>query len=438
MIFRQRSDDDFDDDDEEEELEQVLFQGAKNGVQPDLSANKKLVQAGLMRAKDLVSEAMSRRAEMIRVEPKGNVAVSMIFVDGVAYPAGKMPAQAALAVTQMLKLLAGLDIQNRTAPQSGAIHAEYEEHKYLIRIDSIPVKGAGERLIVRIVDPKVKLEKPEEIGLSEGIRRKTREYTSMKKGVILAAGPPMSGVSTTAMGLMRSVDAYLYSIFNMANLDGRDLAHVTEFEFKEGEGLQEAILRAKRQEVDVLIIDPLRDAEVAKIIFEEADGVSFVTETPAKDAADAVVRISTWLGDPKLTAERLNLVVSQKLIRRLCPECKQAYRPNPKLLAKVGLPPETKVLYRVPRPIELDDGEVEEPPDCPKCGNMGYFGRMALFEEIEMRDEVKDVVASGGDAAAIKAAARKAGMQTFQQDGLKAVATGATALEELQRAFQQK
>ena len=160
----------------------------------------------------------------------------------------------------------------------------------------------------------------------------------------------MSGVSTTALGIMRSVDAYLYSIYNLADFSGRDLAHVTEFKRNEGENLVQWITRSKRQECDVMLVDPLREAETAKTIFDEADDRSFVTEMAAKDAADAVLRINAWLGDPKITADRLRLVISQKLIRKLCPECKQAYRPNPKLLAKVGLPPETKVLYRVPRP----------------------------------------------------------------------------------------
>jgi type II secretory ATPase GspE/PulE/Tfp pilus assembly ATPase PilB-like protein len=430
--------DDDDDDEDEEEIEQVLFQGALNGVTPDLAANKKLVQAGLIRAKELVSEALSRRAEMIRVEPKGNVAMAMFYIDGMPFPAGKFPVQAGMAITQMLKLLAGLSIQERTKPQAGGINAEYVEKKYRVRVDSTPIQGGGEKLMVRIEDPTIKLEKAEEIGISESIRKKVRTYTSSRAGIVLAVGPPLSGVSTTGMGLMRSVDAYLYSIYNLADLGGRDLAHITEFKLNEDETISQCITRAKRNEADVMIVNPLRDAEFAKLIFEEADDRSFLTEMTAKDAADAIVRLNAFLGDPKLTADRLKLVVSQKMIRKLCPECRQAYRPNPKLLAKVGLPPETKVLYRVPRPVENEDGEIEEPDDCPKCQNLGYFGRMALFEEIELTDAVKQVVASGADAAAIKAAAKKEGMQTLQQDGLRAVASGKTALEELQRVFQQK
>ena len=423
MIFgRRRGDDDDEDDDEEEEVEQVLFQGAQNGQVPDLKANAKLVQAGLIRAKELVSDAMGRRAEMIRIDPKEKVAVCTLFVDGVPYPAAKLPVQAGMAITQMLKLLAGLDIKERSKPQTGGIQAEYAEKKWLVRVDSTPVGGGVERLIVRISDPKVVLEKPHEIGISEELRLKVREYAASHEGVILAAGPPMSGTSTTAIGLLRSVDAYMYNIYNLADLQGRDLMHITTFPPNEGEKLVTQITRAKRQEADVMFMDPLTDAEITKVIFEEAEERSFIS----------------WLGDPKITAARLKLVVSQRLIRKVCPECRQAYRPNPKLLSKVGLPPETKVLYRVPRPVENEEGELEEPDECRKCGNIGYFGRMALFEAIELNEKVREVVASGADATVIKAAARESGMQSFQKDGLRAVAAGQTTLEELQRVFAQK
>ena len=438
MIFGRRKGDDDVDDEEEEEPEQVLFQGAQNGKEADLKGNAKLVQAGLVRAKELISEALARRAEMVRLDPKGKVAVSMFFVDGVVYPGAKMPVQAALAITQMLKLLAGLDIKERAKPQSGGIHAEYAEKKYLVRIDTQPVEGGAERLVGRIEDPKVRLEKAHEIGLNDEIRAKIRDYSSQRQGVILAVGPPMSGTSTTAIGIMRSVDAYMYSIFNLANLHGRDLAHVTDFKRNDDEALVAWITRAKRQEADVIFVDPLRDAETTKTVFEEAEDRAFVSEMHAKDSADAVLRLNAWLGDPKITAERLKLVISQKLIRKLCPDCRQAYRPNPKLLAKVGLPPETKVLYRVPRPVEKEDGTVEEPEECRKCNNLGYFGRMALFEAIELTDEMKALVARGADANAIKAQAKKEGMQIFQKDGLRAVAEGKTSLEELQRVFTQK
>jgi type IV pilus assembly protein PilB len=158
-----------------------------------------------------------------------------------------------------------------------------------------------------------------------------------------------------------------------------------------------------------------------------------VAEITARDAADAIAKLIEMTGEPNMVADRLTAVVSQKLVRLLCTKCRQAFRPHPKLLAKVGLPPETKVLYRA---FEASgDDAAEEEDECEQCGGMGYYGRSALIETIEVTGLVKEAVAAGSDAAAIKSAARKEKMQSFQSDGLRLVAEGKTSIEELQRVF---
>lgn len=419
---------------QEEELELVLFQGALNGKDANLAANKRLVELALLRSKEMVSDALNRRAEMIRLDPKGKAAVVTIFIDGVPYAGERMPVQAGTAVTQMIKLLAGLDIKVRNKPQSGGIRAEFDEKPYELRVDAIPLKTGGERLLIRAQNTDEQLETPDDVGIPMELREKIRELSSNRQGVILAAGPPMSGVSTTAMAMMRCIDAYLYSIYNLADLGGRDLMHITNFERKPDDDLEQTIARAIRSEADVLFVDPLRDVEMARTIFGMADKVCFASEIKAPDAASAILQLNKWLGDPKLTAARLQMVVSSKLIRKLCKDCKQAFRPNPKLVQKVGLPPETSVLYRTPQPVEVD-GKIEEPDPCRFCGGIGYYGRTAMFEVIEMTDSVRKIVAAGGDAAAIKQQARKEKMSSLRSEGLRLVAEGVTSLEELQRAF---
>ncbi len=421
------------DEDEEEEL--VLFQGAANGVDPNLKENAKLVQAGLVRAKQLVSNAFSRRAEMIRLEPKAGATTATFYVDGVPFPAEKLSPQAGLAVTQMIKLLSGLDIKNRTKPQSGGMNAQYSSTNYLVRVDTTPLPGGGERLILRAQDKAKKLSTPEDLGFSEELRQKIRDWTSRKTGVVLGAGLPMSGVTTTTNAVLRGIDGYLYTIYSLTDMTGREVSHVKQFELNPEDNFVQTINRCKRAEGDVLYVDPLNDAEMAKTVLDEAEDISFVAEISARDAADAIARLVEMTGDAQLVANRVTAVVSQKLVRLLCSKCRQAFRPHPKLLAKVGLPPETKVLYRAfEAAAETAAGEEEE-EECEKCGGMGYFGRTALIEVIEMTDAVKEVVIAGGDAAAIKAAARKEKMQSFQSDGLRLVAAGKTSIEELQRVF---
>jgi type IV pilus assembly protein PilB len=430
---RKGRDDDDDDEDDEEDEELVLFQGAHNGREPNLKENAKLVQAGLMRAKQLVSNALSRRAEMIRLEPKGNAAVATFYVDGIPYPAERMPANMALAVTQMLKLLSGLDVKVRNKPQTGGMSAQYDDNSYNLRIDTQVLPTGGERLIVRSQNKKVRLETPDDLGFSDALKAKIREATASKSGVVLAAGPPMSGVTTTSFAVLRGIDGYLYTIYSLADMSGREVMHIRQFEVNEGDTFEQSVGRAERAEGDVIYIDPLRTPEFTKQVLELASGMCFVTEMTAKDACDGIARLGQMVGNPQLVAERVKLVLSQKLVRLLCGKCRQAYRPHPKLLAKVGLPPETKVLYRA---TEAGGDEAEEDEEiCEKCGGVGYFGRTAMIEVIEMTPGMKEVVAGGGDAAAIKAHARKEKMQSFQSDGVRLVASGKTSLEELQRVF---
>ena len=432
-------DDDEDDDEEEDDREYVLFQGALNGVNPDMAANARLLQVALRPAKQLITDAIERRAEMIRVEPKGPAAQVAIFIDGIPYPGQRLPSQMAMAITQLLKLLSGMDPKERTKPQSGGMNAQFEERKFEVRIDTAPLDKGAERLIVRMHDKAIKLEKPHEIGFSEDLKEKIRNYTSKKRGLFLAAGPPNSGVSTVVIGIIRSVDAYLYSIYTLADMKGRDLSHVAVMEHRPQDNLLETITRAQRKDADVIYIDPISSSEMAKYALDGSELAAIIAELPAQDAADAIVRLCQLVNDPKTVAERLKIVCCQKLIRVLCPKCKQAYRPNPKLLAKIGLPPETKVLYRAPRPGEDEDEDDDEEPEvCRRCSGTGYLGRTAMIEMVEMTEAMQAIVAKGGNADAIRAQARQEKMQSFQSDGLRLIVEGKTSLEELQRVFRGK
>lgn len=430
MIFgfgKQRTDEP---DSGEMEIETVLFQGAVNGVEVDLSQNARLAQVGLVPAKELVSDALARRADMINVVPKGGAAAVTLFVDGVPYPGERLPKQEALAVTQILKLLAGLDVKERKRPQSGGIKTEYQEQAYHLLIDSAPVKTGGERLVVRARLLEGQPETPDDLGFSEILRVRIRELSSQRQGVILACGPPNSGVTTLSFGIIRSIDAYLYSIFALADFGGRSIVHITNPDLVEGEDFEQALARCIRSEADVIIVDPVNDEPNLNTVFAASDKVCIVSEFKAKDAAHGIQSLVGIL-DPGTVSERLAMMLSQKLIRMLCKECKEAYKPNPKLLEKVGLPPETKVLYRPPRVDE--DGQ--EPDFCNHCGGIGYYGRIGLIEAIEVNDEIKALIQQGADPRAIKKQARKSGMQSFQSDGIRLVAEGKTSLEELQRAF---
>ncbi|HUE14388.1 MAG TPA: ATPase, T2SS/T4P/T4SS family [Planctomycetaceae bacterium] len=431
--------DDAEDEEGDEEIDYVLFQGATNGREANLGANARLAQAGLIPTKELVTDALLRRADQLRIEPKGDRALTHLSIDGVSYPGSRLSKQQGHAVTQMMKLLSGLDIQLRQKPQSGGIKAELQGTKYELRVTSTPVAQGSERLTVKIRNLDRAPKSADDVGFSKEMKERIRELTSQKKGIILVCGSPGSGVSTTMFAVLRSVDAYQYTIYTVGDIQSWELPNVNRFERNEGETLDSCLDRAIRAEADVIYIDRLQDAETARIILKRQPDASFITEFNAPDAISGIAQFAKLVGNSQ-AADGLRAVISQRLIRLLCDKCKLAYRPNPKMLAKIGLPPETKSLYRAPTQQEQQtdqpDGTPVEP--CEVCGGSGYFGRTAMFELAEMTEGLRKVVASGAGSAEIKAQARKDNMITLQHEGLKLVVAGKTSLEELQRIFQPK
>ncbi|MBI1312505.1 secretion system protein E [bacterium] len=422
------------DDDESEEIEYVLFQGATNGIEANLEENKKLVAAGLTAAKELVSEALEEKSEMLKLQIDGKRAMASFFVDGMKRPGPKYPGPQANAVIQMLKLLAGLDITVRDKPQRGGISAKYRDLPFELMVKTQPGQGA-EQLTVTMRNLKTKRVTPEDIGIPEVIKAKIRDTAASHRGVILIAGPPESGVTTTALCALRCVDSYLYQCFILGNLYGREVLNVPVFKPEPGHTLEMTIDRIKRNEGDVIFFDEFIDPEVVKTAMMAASDICIMSEMYARDAADAIAKYVGLVGDPITAAENLACVVSHKLIRKLCTRCREAFRPSPKLLAQVGLNEDTKTLYRKCPPPEPDPKTGEEPEPCRACGGLGFRGRVAVFEMIEPTEAVKEAIVAGADPAAIRAAARKDKQITFQKDALRLVEDGTTGLEELKRVF---
>ncbi len=437
MVFgfgkkREEVDDD-DDDEDDDDVELVNFQGALNGKTADMAANARLVQAALRPTKDLITDGLERRAEMIRVDVKGERAQVALAIDGMPYAGARMAKPQATAVSQMLKVLCGLDARLKGKHQVGGVKAEFQGKKYELSADFSPQADGTERLTIRVRDLSLKLETPNDLGFTDSLKQTIRDLTSHRHGLIVCCGTPGSGVTTTTYALLRGIDVYLYSIYSIATTS-RELLNIKKFEVNEGDDLQTSMMRMIREEADVIFVDPIRDAETTQQLLSVADRICIVSEMHAKDCSSAIVQLAEWSGDPQKASELIDGVFSQKLVRLLCTDCREAFRPNPKLLEKVGLPPETKVLYRKGEPaVNEKTGEEEDP--CEKCGGVGFYGRVAMIETIIMSDPIRKLIAESAGADQIKALARAEGCLTFHKDGLRLVAEGKTSLEELQRVF---
>ncbi|MCA9095260.1 MAG: Flp pilus assembly complex ATPase component TadA [Planctomycetaceae bacterium] len=423
---KRRKDDDDDDDDFGDDEELVKFQGTLNGVQPDLIANEKLVEAGLDRAKEVLANAIARRAGALRFDPKADRFLTTLVIDGVPFASERLPKQEGLAVTQVLKLLGGMNVKDRRNQQTGGMKIEYRDRKMELRLSSVGVEG-GERLLIRVSDPANKLDTLTELGLDEDFRTKIRT-TGSQKGLFFVVGPPGSGTSTTFFAVLRGLDPYLHQIFTLGDTDDRHLDNITAFSKNEGDDLDTNLQRVLRVDGDILQVDPPKDADALKTMMKYAEDASILSEFPSRDVASALQVLNSWSGDPEQFSKVINGVLSQKLLRVLCPKCKQAFKPNPQFLKRVGLPESTSLLYRAP---SADDDAAH----CRKCGGTGYLGRKAIFEFIEMTDDMRALIATSPDPAAIRAQMKKDEAITFQRDGLRLIASGDTSLEELQRVF---
>lgn len=418
--------------DEQADIEQVLFQGPLFGREANLKANARLVQAALVPVKQMFSDALARRSHTILMEPReGRLAIRFV-IDGVPYPAAAVPGQKGAAMVQMTKVLAGLDPNERKAPQSGGIKAEYDKIPYHLIVESVPAQG-GERVRIKVDNRKVSRQKPADVGFPDHLKAKIREFTESRSGIILVCGPPDSGATTLSIIALHSVDPYLYSVYNLADNQGRELINVTDFKIEEGHDLEITFDRILRREADVIFLNPLTSPQDAQTIFNYSDRLSFIAEIPANNPVEGIRKLIEWVGVDDVI-KGLRCILTQKLIRKLCDDCKQAFRPNPMLLKKLGLPPETSVLYRAPVPSEDPKAPTIEEL-CADCDGVPYHGRVAAFEMLEMTDTMKEVIAQGADPDAIRKQMVEDGQTTLQKDAIRLVAQGKTSLEEVQRTF---
>ena len=182
-----------------------------------------------------------------------------------------------------------------------------------------------------------------------------------------------------------------------------------------------------------IYLNPITDEQYVASILNVADEITMIAELSAKDAIAGILKYCKLAGSLEKGVNSLKAVIGHKLIRTLCDQCKEAFRPNPKLIEKMGLPKSTKMLYRPPRQTVDEDGNEIEP--CEKCDGLGYYGRTLLLEMYDMTDEMKQLIISGAEPAKIKALAKKQKMPNFQKDGIRLVAEGKVSMDELQRAF---
>jgi len=390
---------------------------------------------GLLPARGVLYEGLETRALAIMLDYSQESVGVRYLVDGVWLNQDPMERDEADPALEALKVLCGLDPQDRQSRQSGKFAAEYNSTNLATTLTCQGTKS-GERVVIQFEDKKIAFDEMEELGMREKLQGQLRELMSLKKGFVLLSAMPGGGLRSTADVVIRHTDRFtreFMAIEDEANpYEKIENCPVRTYKSADGQTPADILPKAFREDPNVMVIRDLVNGETVKIICEEVltEDRLVISTVRAKDSADALVRVLALKGvEAAELAKVVSGVLSQRLVRMLCEECKEAYTPAPQVLKQLGIPKgRVKAFYRPP----------QEPEEiCPECDGIGYIGRTAIFELLPVGDTVRKVLASDPRPDLLRQAGRKDGMYSLQDEGVLLVAKGVTSLPELMRVLKQ-
>ena len=365
----------------------------------------------------MIWQAINKRASDIHIEPFEDRFSLRYRVDGKLYEIPPPPKHLFLPIVSRIKILSKLDIAERRLPQDGAFMVKLEDRNIDIRVSVLPTLY-GEKVVMRILDRSGVILELNEMGFEPDDLVKLRQAMFCPYGLIFLTGPTGSGKSTTLYAILQEIKSSEKNILTVEDPVEYRLDGVNQVQVKPEIGLTFAnTLRSfLRQDPDIMLVGEVRDLETAEICVRSAlTGHLVLSTLHTNDAPSAVTRLIDIGVEPYLLAPTLLIVVGQRLVRRLCPECKEAYKPTIKELGNVKLNADT--IYR--------------PKGCPACGQTGYKGRTLIAEIMPTSQQLKETMIHGVSYHQLRDLARKLGMRTLYESGLKKVEQGVTSLEEV-------
>ncbi len=387
------------------------------------------------RAQDLLHDIMWRRASEVDIAPASAEELAVRYViDGMVVPCDPLERPLGDQLIDYLKELAGMDVEDRRRPQSGKISVDLAGQQ--VDIDLVGAGStSGPRLQMKVLQEAVRT-RIAELGMLDDVLAAVREVTARPTGLILVAAKARNGLTSTLYSLMRDHDAYTQHLMTVEAAPEADMENITQSPYANDADEDRVIAGVLRRDPDVLMVDRAATTAAARRLTEAAAKVKVIVGVAARDSFYALAAWVKTVGDAAGAVRPLNAVISQVLLRKLCPDCREAYQPNAELLRKANLPADRAgKFYRPPK--ELTD-EKGRPIICPTCQGSGYFGRTAAFELLVLDSELRKLIASGAGLTQIKAAARKKGMLYLQEQALRLVMEGITSVEEVIRVTRTK
>ncbi len=371
----------------------------------------------------LIYCAVQEGASDIHIEPDDGSLRVRFRVDGSLYEKMTPPYQMLPAVVSRIKIMAGLDISERRAPQDGGITVMMDKRPIDLRVSTLPGKF-GEKVVMRIIDNKNAMTSLEKLGFSFTMLEKYRELITQPNGIVLVTGPTGSGKSTTLYATLNAIVDPTLNISTVEDPVEFNLPGVNQFQVHEKAGLTfSGCLRALlRQDPDIIMVGEVRDGETAKIATQAAlTGHMVFSTLHTNDAPSAVTRLFNIGVEPYLVAASIRGVLAQRLLRKVCTHCKEPQELNAqtrKTLEKLNT-----------QGVEIDT--IYKGIGCPKCRNSGYAGRIGVFELFTPDDEALDAISRGASLQELRKQAITRGFKTLREDGLEKLKAGLTTLEEL-------
>lgn len=378
----------------------------------------------------LLFQALKLRASDIHLQPYGDRLQVRMRIDGVLYDMESVPKRAQEAIVSRVKVMGKMDIAERRLPQDGRASIRVGDGDVDVRISTVPVAG-GERVVFRILDKTTKIYSLDQIGLENEAERTIRRYINYSHGVIFVTGPTGSGKTTTLYACLDAINAPDLNILTIEdpveyNLDGISQVQVN---VKKGLTFAAGLRSFLRQDPDVMMVGEVRDNETADIAIRAAlTGHLVFSTVHTNDSASTVTRLIDIGVEPYLVSSSLLLVIAQRLLRTLCPNCKEPITPSQEMLYHLE---DLKLTLD-----QFPGGKLMRGKGCDECFRSGYAGRTAIYEVMPIDTHIQEQIVNKATASAIKRGALERGLKTLRMSGVQKLLAGMTTPDEVLRVTQ--
>lgn len=367
-------------------------------------------------------EAIRNRASDIHFEPFETEFKMRYRIDGVLYEMLPPPKSIAVAIASRIKVMSNLDIAERRLPQDGRIELVVSGNPVDLRVSVLPTIF-GESVVMRVLDRSNVSLDLERLGLREDDLRLFRQLIHRPNGIVIVTGPTGSGKTTTLYAALNELNEVTEKILTSEDPVEYDIDGLVQCQINEDVGLTfgKCLRSFLRQDPDIILVGETRDLETAQIAVQASLTGHLVFSTlHTNDAPSSIARLLDLGLEPFLVTATLEAICGQRLVRTICPHCKEEFHPTEEMLMELGLTSE-KTAGRV-----FYHGK-----GCDQCRNTGYSGRLAIYEIMVMDDEIRDMIIQRRSTGALREAARKRGMRTLRESGLLAIYDGLTTIEEV-------